>query len=98
MRVKIAYTVKLEEVEKEVAEIITRAADDLDFCYQEVIALQGSIDTDSSDLDKNIKTIKSMREKMVSADQVLSDCEIILEGLLNVRKELEETEYETQDG
>ena len=98
MRVKIAYTVRLEEVEKEVAEIITRAADDLDFCYQEIVSLQNSIDSDSSSIEKNIETIKTMRERMYSADQILNDCGIILEGLENVRKELEESEHEIQNG
>ena len=37
MRVKISYTVELEEVESEVAEIMSRAASDLDYAYQEIV-------------------------------------------------------------
>ena len=98
MRVKIAYTVEIEEVEKEVAEIITRAADDLDFCYQKVVSIQKSIDEGSNDLQENIDSIFEMRKKMFAADQILNDCGTILEGLQNVRKELEEKENEVQDG
>ena len=38
MRVKIAYTVEVEEVPKEVAEIMTRATNDLDEAYQEAVS------------------------------------------------------------
>ena len=37
MRVKITYTVELEEVESEVSEIMSRAVLDLDFSYQPAI-------------------------------------------------------------
>ena len=98
MRVKIAYTVELEQVEKEVAEIMSRAADDLDFCYQETINLQNLMDTGTNNLEESIEMIQIMRKKMMRADQVLEDCHAVLEGLSNVRKQLKEKENEVQDG
>lgn len=98
MRVKIAYTVELEEVEKEVAEIMSRAADDIDFCYHETINLQNAMDTGTNNLKESIELIKIMRKKMARADQVMEDCCAVLEGLANVRKQLEESENEIQDG
>ena len=98
MRVKIAYTVELEEVEKEVSEIMSRATDDLDFCYQETINLQNSMDTGTNNLEESIETINIMRNKLMRADQVMEDCHAVLEGLLNVRKQLEEQKNEIQDG
>ena len=98
MRVKIAYTVELEEVEKEVSEIMSRAADDLDFCYQETINLQNLMDTGTNNLEESIETINIMRKKMMRTDQVLEDCNAVLEGLSNVRKQLEEQKNEIQDG
>lgn len=98
MRVKIAYTVELEQVEKEVAEIMSRAADDLDFCYQETINLQNAMDTGTNNLEESIEMIQIMRKKMMRADQVLEDCHAVLEGLSNVRKQLKEKENEVQDG
>ena len=50
MRVKIAYTVKLEEVEKEVSEIMSRAASDLDFAYQELTRIQLDLNTKTGDI------------------------------------------------
>ena len=98
MRVKISYTVELEEVEKEVSEIMSRAADDLDFCYHETINLQNSMDTGTNNLQENIEMIQIMRKKMIRADQVMEDCHAVLEGLANVRKQLEEKKNEIQDG
>jgi hypothetical protein len=98
VRVKIAYTVEIEEVEKEVAEIMSRATDDLDFCYQETINLQNSMDTGTNNLEESIEIINIMRKKMMRADQVLEDCHAVLEGLSNVRKQLKEKENEVQDG
>lgn len=98
MRVKIAYTVELEEVEKEVSEIMTRALGDLDFCYQETINLQNAMDTGTNNLEESIETINIMRKKMMRADQVLEDCYLILQGLNQTKKQLKENENEIQDG
>jgi len=92
VRVKIAYTVELEEVEKEVSEIMTRALGDLDFCYQETINLQNSIDTGTNNLEESIETINIMRNKLMRADQVLEDCYLILQGLDQTKKQIEENE------
>ena len=98
MSVKIAYTVELEEVEKEVSEIMSRAADELDFCYQETINLQNLMDTGTNNLEESIEIINIMRKKLMRADQVMEDCHAVLEGLLKVRKQLEEQKNEIQDG
>jgi hypothetical protein len=98
VRVKIAYTVELEEVEKEVSEIMTRALGDLDFCYQETINLQNAMDTGTNNLEESIETITIMRKKMMRADQVLEDCYLILQGLNQTKKQLKENENEIQDG
>ena len=97
MRVKIAYTVEFEEVEKEVSEIMTKALGDLDFCYQETINLQNSMDTGTNNLEESIETINIMRKKMMRADQILDDCCLILQGLAQAKKQLEEQKNETQD-
>ena len=98
MRVKIAYTVELEEVEGEVSEIMSRASSDLDFAYQEVTRIQIDLDTKTGDLKNKLEQLDDIRRKMARADQILNDCGVILEGLQVVRKELEEKENEAQDG
>jgi len=98
MRVKIAYTVELEQVEKEVAEIMTRASTDLDKAYQEVVNIQNQLDTGTGDLDKNIEGIHFARTRLAKADQILEDCNLILQGLVQTRKNIEEQQNEIQDG
>ena len=98
MRVKIAYTVELEEVEREVSEIMCRAASDLDFAYQEVTRIQIDLDTKTGDLSSKIEQFDNIRRKMARADTILSDCQSVLEGLQEVKLQLEEQKNEIQDG
>jgi hypothetical protein len=98
MRVKIAYTVELDQVESETAEIMSRAAIDLDMAYQEIINLQNQLDTGTGDPKKNIESIHFARVKLAKADQILEDCYLILNGLQDTRAKLEEKENEIQDG
>jgi DNA repair ATPase RecN len=98
MRVKIAYTVELEEVESEVSEIMSRASLDLDFAYQEVVRVQMDLDTNVGDLNSKIQQLDTIRRKMAKADQILSDCQSILEGLRETKQQIEEQQNEIQDG
>ena len=98
MRVKITYTVELDNVEEEVSERMTRAVNDLDFCYQELTRLQLDLDTKQGDLSDHTSMVDSIRIKMAKADQVLEDCQNILIGLISAKKQLEEQEDEIQDG
>ena len=98
MRVKIAYTVELEEVEAEVAEIMSRAALDLDFAYQEVARIQMDLNTNIGDLKDKGQLINIIRRKVSKADQILLDCQLILEGLQEAKQQIEEQQNEIQDG
>jgi|TARA_R100000081_G_scaffold420_1_gene235 hypothetical protein len=98
MRVKIAYTVELEEVESEVSEIMSRAASELDYAYQEVTRIQIDLDTNTGDLVSKIEELDNIRRKLGKADQILEDCLSILQGLDKAKKQMEEQENEIQDG
>ena len=98
MRVKITYTVELDEVEQEVSEIMSRASNDLDFCYQEITRLQLDLDTKTGNIEDHASMLDKIRIKMAKADQVLDDCQSIITGLIKTRKQLEEQENEIQDG
>jgi endonuclease III len=90
MRVKISYTVELEEVEKEVAEIMAKAAEKLDHAYHEISGLQALMDTQTGDVEQSIQSIDFVRKQMMKADQVLDDCHLILQGYKQALKQLEE--------
>ncbi len=98
MRVKIAYTVDLEEVEREISEIMCRAAEDIDFGYQEVIRVQVDLNTKTGDLKSKVEQLDVIRRKLARADQIIEDCQLILQGLEQAKKQLEEQENEIQDG
>lgn len=98
MRVKIAYTVDLEEVEREVSEIMGRASADLDFAYQEVARVQVDLDTKTGDLNSKIEQLDIIRRKMARADQIIEDCQFILQGLDQAKQQIEEQQNEIQDG
>lgn len=97
MRVKISYTVDIDEVESEVSEIMSRASSDLDFAYQEVVRIQMDLDTNVGDLSSKIKQLDTIRRKIAKADQILSDCQSIIEGLDLAKKQIEEQQNEVQD-
>lgn len=98
MRVKIAYTVELEEVETEVAGILSRAINDLDFAYQEVVRIQMDLDTNVGDLNSKVAQLDTIRRKMSKADQIIEDCQFILQGLEQAKQQIEEQQNEIQDG
>ena len=98
MRVKIAYTVDLEDVEEEVSEIMSKAAEALDFSYQEIVRIQLDLDTKAGNLENQIEMIDIIRRKMMRADQVLEDCHSILQGYKIAKENIKEQENEVQDG
>ena len=98
MRVKIAYTVELEEVESEISDVMSRASEDLDYSYTELTRIQLDLQTKADNLSENIEKIDIIRRKMSKADAILQDCQSVLEGLLQVKTQLKEQENEIQDG
>tara|TARA_B100000287_G_scaffold407007_1_gene432049 strand:- start:185 stop:481 length:297 start_codon:yes stop_codon:yes gene_type:complete len=98
MRVKISYTVDIEEVEKKVAEIISNAIDDIEFSNQEAMRIRLDLSTKVGDVESKVNMLEQIRLKLASADQVLEDCYLILEGLRQARIQLEEHQNEIQDG
>ena len=98
MRVKIAYTVELEHVESEVAEIMSRATNDIDDSHQQLINVQNSLDTQTGEIEDHLKSIHFARTKLAKADQILEDCYLILQGLDQTKTQLKENENEIKDG
>ena len=98
MRVKITYTVELDEVESEVSEIMSRAALDRDYAYQEVTRIKIDLNTNVGDLKSKTKQLDTIRRKLSKADQILEDCQFILQGLEQTKLKIEEQKNEIQDG
>ena len=77
---------------------MSRAALDLDFAYQEVARIQMDLNTNIGDLKDKGQLINIIRRKMSKADQILLDCQLILEGLQEAKQQIEEQQNEIQDG
>ena len=77
---------------------MSRAASDLDFAYQEVAKIQADLDTKTGDLENKVEKLDIIRRRMSKADLVLEDCHLILQGLAQTRKNIEEQQNEIQDG
>jgi hypothetical protein len=97
MRVKIAYTVELEEVEREVSEILCRAVSNIDKAYQELTDIQNQLETGTDDIEAKLNSLHLVRTKMMKADQILEDCYSILQGFEETKKKLEEVKDEIQN-
>lgn len=80
MKVKIAYTVDLEEVELEVQELVTRALNSLEEAHLATEHVCDKLDTQEVSIDSLIKKIEQARLEMLKADTILNDCGTILSG------------------
>jgi hypothetical protein len=98
MRVKISYTVNIEDVEKKVSEIMSSAVNDIEFANHEITRVKLDLSTNIGDIDSKASMLDNIRMKLSSADQVIEDCYLILEGLKQARKQIEEQQNEIQDG
>ena len=93
MRVKIAYTVELEEVENEVKEILGKGITDIDEALSDSMHVLSELDS-GQELPYLIQTIDSSRRKLARADAVLADCKTILDAYAQVLQKLEEEQNE----
>ena len=96
MRVKIAYTVELEEVENEVKEILGKGITDIDEALSDSMHVLSELDS-SQELPYLVQTLDSSRRKLARADAILNDCQSILDAYSQVLKKLEEEQNENQD-
>jgi hypothetical protein len=77
---------------------MSRAALDLDYAYQEVTRIKIDLDTNVGNLKSKIKQLDTIRRKLSKADQILEDCQFILQGLEQTKLKIEEQKNEIQDG
>jgi hypothetical protein len=94
MRVKIAYTVELEEIESEVKEIMQKALLDMEQALEKATGATGSLDTGDEKIVSVIQSFDMARRKMAKADLILADCQEILLGYMQV---LEQASEENKD-
>jgi len=95
MRVKIAYSIELEEVENEVKEIMQKALNHAEEASKEALEATTLLDTDKSDILSIAKQLDSARRSLAKADIIISDCQEVLMGYrATLQKAQEEVENE----
>ncbi len=94
MRVKIGYTVELEEIENEVREIMHKALLHLEHALEEATTATGSLDTGDAKIRDIIHSLEITRIKLSKTDMIISDCQDILKGYVQI---LEKSMEEEQD-
>tara|TARA_R110002096_G_C14155164_1_gene684390 strand:+ start:224 stop:517 length:294 start_codon:yes stop_codon:yes gene_type:complete len=97
MRVKIAYTVELEEIESEVGEILHRSLLNMEHALEESQNAVNHLETGDSDISTITNILDLARRKLAKADMIIADCHEILIGykaaLEKIQEEAENEEF-----
>ncbi len=95
MKVKIAYTVNLEEVEEEVKRILQKSLTLIEKCCDDGFdVFQNLNEEGSNSIDSMVDKLENIRTKLARADIIVADCQNILSGYSNVLKTAEEENEE----
>jgi len=97
MRVKIAYTVELEEIEGEVKEIMQKALLDIEQALEKTTTATDSLDTGNEKIVSVIQSFDMARRKLAKADLILADCQEILLGYIQVLEQASEESKDEKD-
>ena len=84
MRVKIAYTVGLEEVEAEVQQILSKSINDIQEAVNMATEACTKLDKGDTDLNYVILNLEKARHLLFKADSNIGDCSEIISGYSKV--------------
>ena len=82
MKVKISYTVDLDDVPKEIDFLIQKAEQSLGEAFDLISQLK---DIKNQSIEKALEEVPKIRQSMMAADIVLDDCELILSGYMSAK-------------
>jgi len=94
MRVKISYTVDLEEMPERVDALVDEATRELQKGLESGREEFNHLLMKHGNLEKSIKRVDEMREALLKADLQLSDCTQLLVKLQGLRAQLNEPDNE----
>lgn len=80
MRVRLSYSVKLEEVPEHVAQLIDDEWESISYCDHLVQEIIDILNTEDPSIDSSLKKIDKIRQNLGSLDLRLNECESILQG------------------
>lgn len=80
MRVRLSYSVELEEVPEHVSQLIDEEWDSIGFCDHTIKEIIDLLNSDDPSIDSSLKKIDKIRQTLGSIDLRFAECESILEG------------------
>lgn len=86
MRVRISYSVDLEDVPSECARMLHDALECIEETREDINDLVRQLDDDKAQLWIVKDKIKNCRENLARLDNILADNEMILEGYFNAKE------------
>jgi len=89
-RVKIQYSIELEEIPTEVSKLFSRAANKTRTLADFEMCSLASLESGDEVSLKALRQIEDIRNKLTSIDYALSDAKSIIEGYINFKLQEEE--------
>ena len=86
MRVRLSYSVDLEQVPEHVAQLIDDEWENISYCDHLIKEIIQSLNAEEPFIDSSIKKIDLIRQTLGSIDLRLNECESILEGYDQAQK------------
>ena len=80
MRVRLSYSVELEDVPESVAQLIEDEAGQLSYCDHAIDEINNLLREADPPVESALKKIDKVRQVLGSIDQRLNECESILQG------------------
>ena len=80
MRVRLSYSVELEDVPESVAQLIEDEAGQLSYCDHAINEINNLLREADPPVESALKKIDKVRQVLGSIDQRLNECESILQG------------------
>ena len=90
MRVRLSYSVELEEVPERVSQLIDDEWDNVSFCDHIIREIIESLNSEDPSIDSSLKKIDKIRQILGSIDLRFSECENILQGYRQAQTNLAE--------
>ena len=86
MRVRISYSVDLEDVPSECARMLHDSSEQIEKIREDISNLVNQLDDDKAQAWIAKGTIKKCREKLAKLDAALADNDMILEGYFSAKE------------
>lgn len=98
MRVRISYSVELEEVPQEVVRLLDESVNKLCMIRDNVESLMYEIESNTIDSHRSKEVFKELRQELARIDHELADSDSILQGYHAATRQPEEERDSVSEG